>query len=78
MKFEIIEIGRTVELTDEIVNEYEKFDKLRGGTLALSVLSVFRHDPTEEEITDEDLSKLCDKVLISRLKLFSLLPRTIT
>lgn len=38
----------------------------------------YGHYPTQDEVSDEDLSELCNQVLLTELKAFALLPKVVS
>lgn len=77
MKFELKSIKRTVELIDDLVNEYKKLDDLRENQFCIIIISKYGDNPSKEEVSDEELSALCNKILFSSLKALSLLPNAL-
>lgn len=69
--------NREVELNDDLVSEYIKYDELRDGNFSIAVRSRYGHVPTEEEISKDELSRLCNEVLFSDLKAMALLPKAL-
>lgn len=43
----------------------------------LVAISEYGHEPTAQEVSDEELSKLCNEVLLSDLKALALLPNAL-
>ncbi len=78
MKYTITKIERTVNLDDELVNKYTQYDELRDFLFSIRIKSQFGHKPTIEEISDENLSKICNEVLLDELRALVLLPKAIT
>ena len=74
MKYMISQLNREVELDDLLVNEYVKYDDLTEYNFVIVLVSKFGHLPTKEEISDEELSRICNKVLLNSLKMFTDLP----
>ena len=66
-----------VDLDDELVAEYCKYETLREHPFCIVILSQFGHNPTVDEISDKELSKLCNEILLDELKALSLLPEVI-
>jgi len=77
MQYTITRLNRTVELDDLLVEEYCKVEKLREQPFSIVIKSQFGHAPTIEEISDEELSHLCNQILISELKALCLLPKAL-
>jgi len=75
MKYEIKRIGRTVDLDDEILKMYREYMVLRDNPFAIVARSQFGHNPTKEEISDEELSALCNEVMLSELKTIEIMPK---
>ena len=78
MQYTITKIGRTVTLDDKLVDKYTQYDELREHPFSIRIKSQFGHKPTIEEISDEELSKLCNEILLDELKALTLLPKAIT
>ena len=76
MKYHIERLNRTVELYDRIVEEYTKYEKLRDQPFSIIVRNQFGHAPSQEEISDNDLSELCNEILLTELKAIAALPVT--
>ncbi len=74
MKYEIKRLNRTVELNDELVEEYKKYDVLRDAPFSIAVRTRYGHAPAKDEISDKELSEFCNNVLLAELKAFTLLP----
>lgn len=77
MKYAISQLNREVELDDLLVNEYVKYDDLTEYNFVIVLASKFGHLPTEEEISDEELSSICNEVLFGDLKALALLPKAL-
>ena len=77
MKFEITQLNRTVELDDRLVEEYEKYENLRENSFIIAAIHQYGHKPTAKEISDSELSKLCNAVLFADLKTFALIPKAL-
>ena len=77
MKYMISQLNREVELDDLLVNEYVKYDDLTEYNFVIVLASKFGHLPTKEEISDEELSQICNKVLFGELKALTLLPKAL-
>lgn len=78
MEYYISKLNRTVALNDELVQEYCKYDELREHSFSIVIKTKFGHNPSQEEISDEELSALCNQILFSELKAFSLLPKALS
>lgn len=74
MKFDITGLNRIVELNDDIVAEYCKYKPLSEDPFVIVAISEYGHEPTVDEASDEELSKMCNEVLLSDLKALALLP----
>jgi hypothetical protein len=74
MKYYISEIDRTVELDDELVNEYCKYNVLRESMFLVDIYMQFGEIPTKDELSDEELSKMCNEHLDVDIKTLKLLP----
>lgn len=77
MLFELKKINRIVDLNDELVNEYTKYEELHENPFFISIRAEFKHNPTKEEISDEELSNFCNEILLDELKAYALLPKAI-
>ena len=73
MKFDVVSLNRIVELDDEIVAEYRRYKPLSEDPFVIVAISEYGHEPTAQEVSDEELSKLCNEVLLSDLKALALL-----
>ncbi len=75
MTYSIKRIGRTVELNDALVEEYLKYeDSLRDQPFSIVIRSTYGHEPSESEVSNEELSRLCNEVLLSELKAIAFMP----
>lgn len=77
MKYEITQLNRTVDLDDEIVKIYQEYSSLRENPFVIVILSTYECEPTEEDVSNEELSKLCNEVMLNELKTLSLLPKAL-
>ncbi len=77
MLYQINRINRNVELDDELVNKYLEYDELHEQIFSIVIRSEYGHAPTVDEVSNEDLSALCNEVLFSELKALALLPKAI-
>lgn len=78
MVYNIARLNRTVILDDRLVQEYTKVDEIREQSFSIVIRSKFGHNPTKEEVSDAELSNLCNEILFSELKALSLLPNAIS
>ena len=78
MLYTIKRINRTVELNDDLVKKYLEYDELRDQPFSIIIRTQFGHAPTEAEISDKDLSILCNDILLSELKALALLPKAVS
>ena len=62
MKLELSKINRTVELNDETVSRYEKYEKLCPSTLADALSRHMKQEPSEA-VSDEELNITCNRLL---------------
>ena len=76
MKRIIEKLGRSVELDDALVKEYEKYGPLTDSSFVIVLLSRYGHAPSEDELSDGELSQICNDVLLSELKTYTLVPET--
>ena len=77
MKFDVAGLNRTVELDDKIVAEYCRYKPLSEDPFVIVAISEYGHEPTAQEVSDEELSILCNEVLLSDLKALALLPNAL-
>ena len=77
MEYRIKKAGRTVNLNDELVEEYCKYDELRDAPFMIVIHSEYGMVPTEEEVSMEELSVLCNEVLLGELKALAMLPKAV-
>ena len=77
MKYFITRLDRTVELDDILVQKYCEYENLREQPFSIVIKSKFGHKPTKEEISDEELSKICNEILLSELKALGMLPNAL-
>lgn len=78
MLYTIGRINRTVNLNDDLVSKYLEYDELHEQPFSIVIRTRFGHAPSETEISDDDLSALCNDVLLSELKALALLPKAIS
>lgn len=78
MKYTIHKLNRTVYLNDELVNKYCEYDEIRETMFSIPIRTQFGHAPLNEEISDNALSELCNKILLSSLKALALLPEAVS
>lgn len=76
MKYHINKINRTVNLDDNLVNWYTKMSELHDSVFTLPILYKYGQYPTQE-ITDEELSLICNKALASELEAALLIPKAL-
>lgn len=75
MKYYIERLNRTVELDDDLVNEYCKYEKLRDQPFSIAVRTEYGCAPTEEQVSNEELSNFCNEVLLHELKIMTAMPK---
>lgn len=73
----IEKLGRSVELDDALVKEYEKYGPLTDSSFVIVLLSRYGHAPSEDELSDGELSQICNDVLLSELKTYTLVPKAL-
>ena len=78
MLYTISRINRTVDLDNDLVSKYLEYDELHEQPFSIVVRTKFGHSPTKEEISDADLSSLCNEILLSELKALALLPNALS
>lgn len=78
MLYKINRLNRTVDLDDILVNKYCEYETLRDQPFSIVIRSKYGHCPTKEELSDEELSKICNEVLFSELKALALLPKALS
>lgn len=64
-------------MNDALVKKYCEYETLRDQPFSIVVRSKYGHRPTQEEASDEELSRICNEVLLSELKALALLPNAI-
>ena len=69
--------GRTVNLYDPLVNEYKKMSPIEDCIFELGIINEYDHIPSEEEVSDEELSLVCNETMIYDLKAAMLLPKAL-
>lgn len=77
MKYYIERLNRTVDLDDDLVSEYCKYEKLRDQPFSIVVRAKYGCAPTEEQVSNVELSKICNEVLLSDLKSIAMMPKVI-
>ncbi len=77
MKFNITQLDITVDLNDEIVAEYEKIEPILETFFVICLLSEYGSKEKIHQISDSELSIICNKILLSDLKTFILLPKAL-
>ena len=77
MKFTITQMNRTVELDDVLATEYEKYDDILEYPFVIALCIKYGDIPKNDEISDEELSSLCNDVLLEEMKCLSLLPKAL-
>lgn len=78
MLYTIKRLNRTVDLNDDLVNKYCEYESLRDQPFSIVVRAKYGHCPTEGEVSDAELSELCNSVLLSELKAMALLPKAVS
>lgn len=68
MDYKIEKINRTITLNDDIVNEFRKYDKLRDSIFTIVLRSKYNGDFSEQKVSKEELSSVCNKILIDELE----------
>lgn len=77
MEYTITKLNRTVTLNDELVEKYCEYETLREQPFCIVIRSTFGHAPSVEEVSDEELSALCNEILLDELKALALLPQAL-
>ena len=77
MLYTIKKINRTVNLDDELVKKCKEYDELRDYTFCIVIRTKYGHAPTREEVSDSELSQLCNEILLSELKALMKLPQAL-
>ena len=78
MKFYISKINRIVELDDKIVNKYLQLEYvLKEGPFIIGIYGEYEHYPSEEEISQAELSTLCNKILLNEIEALLAMPSVI-
>jgi len=75
MKFFIQKINRTVDLDEEIANEYLKYGDLKDGVFMIAIRSTYGNAISEKEVSTEELSLLCNRCLIEELQIVDVAPK---
>ena len=69
--------NRLIDLDDVLVEKNCEYDELRDAGFCIVIRSKYGHIPTEEECSREELSEICNEVLLSSLKAMALLPKAL-
>ncbi len=69
--------NRIIDLNDCLVNEYCKYTELRDNNFFIVIKSKYGRIPSEDEVSREELSRLCNEILLSELKAMALLPKAL-
>ena len=75
MKYMISQLNREVELDDRLLNEYVKYSDLAEYQFCIAIRTKFGNNSSN--ISDEELSLLCNEVLLGELKALTLLPKAL-
>ncbi len=74
MKYFISKINRIVELDDKLVKEFLKYDELRDSIFTILLRSNFKNGLSESNISDKELSSVCNRILLTELTAIADLP----
>lgn len=77
MIYKIDRINRTVALDDNLASKYREYDEIHDQMFAIAIRIRYGHVPTASEASDDELSKLCNDVLLTELKAMALLPKAV-
>ena len=77
MKYRISKIDRTIELDDVLVQEFLKYDELRDSIFTILLRSKYKNELTESDVSDDELSSVCNKILLTELKAIADLPAVV-
>ena len=77
MRYFIKRLNREVNLDDHLVSEYTKYEQLRDQPFSIAVRSEYGHAPTEDEVSNEELSRICNETLLMELKVISIMPKLV-
>ena len=72
MEYFVEEINRSVELDNELANLFLQVDEPSDS---LFLIQIYGATPDASELTDEELSELCNSALLKELQMYALLPR---
>ena len=78
MRFRMPKIGRTIELDDRIVSAYLKTvdpSELTESPFILAMKADFGHYPDENEMSQEELNRYCNNVLLQELEFSAAMSR---
>ena len=77
MKYHISKINRTIELNDKLVKEFTKYDELRDSIFTILLRSKYKNKLSETDISDKELSSVCNEILLTELKAIADMPAAI-
>ena len=77
MRYYVSKLKREVELDDELVNLFQEYSILRDGPFVLAAIGHCGHLPEVHEISDEELSNLCNLAMASELKALNMIPKAL-
>lgn len=77
MRYEIKRIGRTVELMDDLANEVLKYKDIIDSFFMMDIRDAYGQNTSESDVSNEELSMLCNEVLLTELKAMCMLPQAI-
>ena len=77
MEYFISRLDRTVDLDDMLVQKYCEYETLREQPFSIVIKSKYGHKPSKEEVSDKELSMICNEILLSELKVLGMLPNAL-
>ena len=77
MKYFISKLNRTVDLDDMLVQEFCKYDTLRDSIFTVLLRTKYHNNLSGSNVSNEELSSACNKILLDELKIIGGLPAII-
>ncbi len=69
--------GRTVVLYNELVDLYKNLSPLADCTFEMNIISKYGRIPSEDEVSNYELSILCNETLVEELQTAMLIPKAL-